>query len=352
MSILFKKIVLLFLYKISFPRKSPSNDLLVLTYHRVSDKPELQDPLKVSLSTFQKQVLFLKKNYNIISAEQLSDLLRNEDPYPDNACLITFDDGWQDNYTHAYPVLKKYDVPALIFLSTDYVGTHQPFWHEELKHLLENMPLNADLEMLKGLSGKWPARAIEDVERILKAVRQRRKLLINDFIIYLKNSASDKVDQLINELRPLSNIRDPGNSSMLSWEQVEEMSRNNISFGSHTKGHAILTQINNRQVVEELTGSKIIIEDKLLIPVYFLSYPNGYYNQEIIQIAKDVGYLACFTCLPGRNNRKTDFFELKRKHVREEFSLGLNRRFSELFFRIELTDTRDYFKRWRRIEKY
>jgi peptidoglycan/xylan/chitin deacetylase (PgdA/CDA1 family) len=349
---LFKKIVLLFLYKISFPRKSSSNNLLVLTYHRISDKPELEDPLKVSMDTFERQIFFLKQNYNIISAEQLLDLLKNGDPYPDNACLITFDDGWQDNYTHAYPMLKKYDVPALIFLSTDYIGTNQTFWHEQLKHLLENMSLNASLEMLKGFRHKWAGQTIEHMEGILKAIGRRRKLLINDFIIYLKNSASDKVDQLIDELRPLSNISDSGNSSMLSWEQVEEMSGNNISFGSHTKGHAILTQISKRQMVEELIGSKEIIEDKLSKPVYFLSYPNGYYNEEAVQIARDAGYLACFTCLAGRNTRNTNSLELKRKHISEEYSLGLNRRFSELFFRIELADTRDYFKRWRRIEKY
>lgn len=349
---LFKKIILLLLYRLSFWVRNYPDSLTVLTYHRISNEPDLDDPLKVSVGTFEKQILLLKRDYNIISGEQLEGLLRKKKPFPENACLITFDDGWQDNYTNAYPVLKKHGVPALVFLTTDYIGTNRMFWHEELKQILERLPSNAGSEILEGFRRRRAGQTVDRIETILKAKGRGRRLLINDLIIYLKNLGPSQIQEIIEELRRSIKIIEPRGTSMLSWEQVEQMSRNGFGFGSHTKSHALLTQINNQQVAKELRESKRAIENNLSKPVYFLSYPNGYYNEEIIQIAKDAGYLACFTCLPGANKKSTNSLELKRKHIREEFSLGLSGEFSEVFFKIEMANIRSCLKGWRSIEEY
>ena len=346
-----KKIVWLVLYNIGFWKHRESNGLLVLTYHRISDELDIQDPLKVSMENFEKQILFLKENYSIISGEQLADIITNKRLFPPKACLITFDDGWRDNYTHAFPILKRYRVPAIIFISTDYIGTDKMFWHEKLKKILIKMPDSVDRQNLKKVLDQWPPDVAKSIFDILKSSLSRRYPIINDLIIFLKGFDPQKNDELNFKLETLFHNDDDNSPVMLSWEQVKEMSQSNICFGSHTKSHAILTQISKNKLPEELGGSKKGIEDRLGKPVYFLSYPNGNYNQVIIDAAKDVGYLASFTCLPGVSVSCEERFEMKRKHIREDHALGLNNEFSERFFRIELSGIRGYLKSWKK-EKY
>lgn len=339
-----KKITFLFLYYLLFfTRIKKPNSLLVLTYHRITDEPDLQDPLKVAAETFEKQVLFLKKHYTIIFGEQLADIIKNNKPFPENSCLITFDDGWRDNYTNAFPILKKYGIPAIIFITTDYIGTNKVFWHEKLCNILTRV--ECDSNKLSSIRNKWPANILERISNILKIPQPQRRPEINDLIEYLKSYPPDEINNFIRELVALFDVvEEVSQPVMLSWEQVKEMSQDNICFGSHTKSHTILTQISTDKVIEELTESKEIIEKKLSKPVHFLAYPNGNYDKNIVKIAKKSDYFVGFTCISGINYSYKSLLELKRKHVREDITLGLNEDFSELFFKIEISGMRDYLK--------
>lgn len=339
-----KKITFLFLYYLLFfTRIKKTNSLLVLTYHRITDEPDLHDPLKVSMANFEKQILFLKKNYNIISGGQLADAIKNNRPFPDKACLITFDDGWRDNYTHAFPILRKYQIPAIIFISTDYIGTNKVFWHEKLCNILAKVQANP--EKVSNAKDGLPVSVAERVSNIIKIPHYQRRPEINDLIEYLKKYTPKEINNFIKKLEALFDVvEEISQPVMLSWEQVKEMSQNNICFGSHTKSHAILTQISDDEIEEELRDSKYIIANKIGKPVFFLSYPNGNYDKNIVKIAKKSDYLAGFTCISGINYSYKSLLELKRKHVREDITLGLNERFSEIFFKIEISGTRDYLK--------
>lgn len=340
-----KKIVFLFLYYLLFfTRIKKPNSLLVLTYHRITDEPDLQDPLKVSAANFEKQILFLKKNYRIISGEELVDIIKNNKPFPKNSCLITFDDGWMDNYINAFQILKKYNVPAIIFISTDYIGTNRIFWHERLCNILTRVDYNSN--KLSDIESKWPTNILERISNIINAPEHQRRLLINDLVEFIKSYSLDEINNLIRGLEALFDVvEEVSQPVMLSWEQVKEMSQNNICFGSHTKSHTILTQISTDKVFEELREPKSIIENKLGKPVYFFAYPNGNYNDFIIRAAIESGHLASFTCISGLNFSLENRFELKRKHIGEDIALGFNNEFSELFLKVELFGIREYLKK-------
>lgn len=323
---------------------------MVLTYHRISDQPDFQDTLKVSLENFEKQIIFLKKNFLILSGDDVANIIKSNLPFPKNSCLITFDDGWRDNYIHAFPVLKKYGVPVLIFISTDYIGTKEVFWHERLIKNLEKMPPHFNIEKY---GKKWSSELSNRIIGIFKSPPDKRRVKIHELIIYLKSFDPEEIRQINQDLECLCESgAGENNSFMLSWDEVQEMSQSNIVFGSHTKSHVILTQIGADKIKEELVESKKNIEHKLNRPVYFLSYPNGDYNDLVIRLAKEAEYLASFTCLPGVNVSPDRPMELKRKHVNEDFSLDWNGHFSELFFKAELSGIRSYLKSWRKIEKY
>lgn len=342
-----KKITYLLLYYAYFWRKSNLSGLMVLTYHRITEKPDFQDPLKVYVRTFEKQIIFLKKHYTILSGAQFADIIKESKAFPQNSCLITFDDGWMDNYIYAYPILKKYQVPAIIFIATDYVSTNRVFWHEELSQILVEAPSNFDEDKFKVFAEKWPKDLRGKISRIMKCSSHEQRFFIDDLITYLKGFDNENLQIMIEKLKKFFVVSKEENCpAVLSWEQVLSMSNNNITIGSHTKSHVILTQISACEAEKELKESKHVIEKKIGKSVDFLSYPNGNHNESIIRIAKEAGYLASFACLPGINDSCEDRFRLKRKHIREHLSLGLSRKFSELFFKVELSDIRSNIQSW------
>jgi peptidoglycan/xylan/chitin deacetylase (PgdA/CDA1 family) len=101
---------------------------LIICYHCIKDEawPHLR-PTKVA--DFEKQMRYLSKVYNPISLERMAQHIQNGTSFPSKAIAVTFDDGYQDNYENAYPILKKYNIPATVFLTTGFIGTGQiPAW--------------------------------------------------------------------------------------------------------------------------------------------------------------------------------------------------------------------------------
>jgi len=337
-----KKLILLLLY--TFSKKRQQDGLLVLCYHRVTDERDLHDPLKVSMTNFEKQISFLKKNYHIISGEKLRDIINENEPMPNRSCMITFDDGWKDNYTHAYSILRKHDVPAVIFVSTDYIGTNNIFWHERLQNYLLNCSENIlNLGSIKNLE-KWPIEIKDMISGIIKADIKDKQNKINELITALKKYKPDKINELNNELSKIiisGEIKEP---LMLSWGQLKEMSQHNIHVGSHTRSHAILTQVSDKKVIEELKESKDILEKKLGRSIFYCSFPNGNYNESIMRVAKETNYLASFACLRGKIFSKDNRYEIKRIMIKEDISTGLDNEYSEIFFKIGLSGIKNYFK--------
>lgn len=115
----------------------------ILMYHYINSEEPLRSRLGVSPQSFEKQMRFLREHkYNILSLEELTDLIRNKKRIPAKTVAITFDDGYLDNYTNAYPVLKKYNIPATIFVVINRIGKHlgnddYMSWHQ-IKELSEN----------------------------------------------------------------------------------------------------------------------------------------------------------------------------------------------------------------------
>lgn len=95
----------------------------ILMYHYINDDEPSRSRLGVSPKSFQRQMRFLREhNYNVVTLAKITDLIKNKKRIPPNTIAITFDDGYIDNYTNAYPVLKKYNIPATIFVVINRIG--------------------------------------------------------------------------------------------------------------------------------------------------------------------------------------------------------------------------------------
>lgn len=339
---LLKKCCITAAHSLSALLRSDREGLLVVTYHRVTSLPDYGDPLKVSVSVFEQQIRFLRENFRIISTSDLAAQLGKGNHRLNDACLITFDDGWRDNYLHAFPVLVKLDVSAIFFLASDYIGTERIFWPERLVGILNFIRAN-HMDKLKSLELKLlPTDLTDQLHRAAMVPRDRCSEQINDLVNTLKRYDAGLIHRSLDLLaREVAFSETSFGRLMMNWDEVRTMVAQKMEFGSHTRTHAILTQIKRQDVFEELLGSKMAIEEQLNRPVKYISYPNGDHDAFVLQKTHEAGYEAGFTCIAGRNQSLIERYALKRKHVTEYYSVGINGRFANSYFGADLSDFRE-----------
>jgi peptidoglycan/xylan/chitin deacetylase (PgdA/CDA1 family) len=309
-------------------------DFTILMYHRVVDVEHNREnhflPGMVTLeSTFSKQMNYLKKNYNVISLDVLIGYLKYKKNLPPGSIIITFDDGWRDNYLFAFPLLKKYDLPATIFLSTDYIGTSKMFWFHVVGFILQAGALTSQkmTDILNGFDQIRP----EEKRAIIQSFATA-----DVFIEKLKRIKPEIQEKIIVEMMKESNIRMneiDNRRWMLDWEEIKKMGQDQIYFGSHARSHRILTYLNLAEIKKELIQSKRTIEEKTKRPADYFAYPNGDYTPQIKELVKEVGYLGA--CAAGKTKKKQDEidrFTLPRTGIHEGMSTGVRKKFSKALF--------------------
>jgi peptidoglycan/xylan/chitin deacetylase (PgdA/CDA1 family) len=240
---------------------------------------------------------YLNQKYNIASGKNIVEWITDGRKLPPNAALITFDDGYYDNFANAYPVLKAYDFPAIIFLTTDFIDSSHPFYWDIVEYAFENSPKdNADFPLL----GK---RYWIDVES--------RKNIMDEWIALAKTLPESDKKKNVYQLPDILHVSIPDDLSAglaLTWSDVRHMNENGIEMGSHTVSHPILTRISLKVAKDELEKSKNRIETKIDAPVTSFAYPNGQnkdFNEEIVKLVRDSGYRTAFTLLPGPTRYNT-----------------------------------------------
>jgi len=298
-------------------RKSSGHELKVLAYHRVLNIPDDQEFLfdhelvSASVDDFRWQMEHVRRHYTPISFKTLLDHLDDRRALPRQPILITFDDGFDDNYYHAFPILKSLGIPATIFISTSYIGQPRTFWFDWLCYLCNKAAIAGKSVSLAGnvysLSNDWGKRQKE----------------IADIFAFVKRLPDNVLRPGLTMLEKELGIEYPESgftqSHPLSWEQVREMAAHGIEFGSHTVTHPILANIDNAQLREELTVSRIKIEQEINCPVDILAYPVGYdfaFNNNVIETAREAGYRIGASYISGVNNlNEMDMYRIRRLHV-------------------------------------
>ncbi len=277
-------------------RRLKKSGLTILNYHRIDDASQpgfdtFAPNVTASPAEFSRQMDYVQRHYNAISCEHLSAWLRREKDLPPYPALITFDDGYADNYTHAYPVLKARNLPAVIFLTTGLIGENKPvFWDQIAYCFYHSQRKNAELPMIGQVS--W---LDED---------QRRTAMKNFASVVKQLPQAEKQSAVENlaELLDVSIPPDAFSGLFLSWDRVREMSRNGIEMGSHTVEHPILTRVPLSQVEDELARSRQKIEAEIGKSVKAFAYPNGGkadYSSEVMHLVHQAGYEMAFTLEGG-----------------------------------------------------
>ena len=280
--------------------------VVILTYHRVLSPSELarhyvQPGMYVRADVFEAQMQFLKEHFEVLSLSRLFELWAGGGlDAGTRYCVVTFDDGWRDNYVHAYPVLRRLGIPATIFLPTRFVGTGEWFWPEKLAYLVEQ---------------RWEARAGRNADR--GALEAEIEAEIGRWKLMRRAEIDRALEKLVRE----SGASLPLDRLVMSWDEVAKMARHGVSFGSHSMTHAILTLESTADVERELRGSLRELEERQVNCVPVFCYPNGNYSAEIADQVRAAGYRGAMCAEPGWETRvPKNVFALRRVAIHNDVS--------------------------------
>jgi peptidoglycan/xylan/chitin deacetylase (PgdA/CDA1 family) len=276
------------------------NTVPILTYHRVIESDLVNYPIQPGMfvrpETFWMQMKYLSKNCEVLSLPSYLDALDSGRILNKNSIVVTFDDGWIDTYSNAFDILKEFSIPATVFLATAYIGTGDCFWSDDIARSI--FSLWKQPETNKSVNSRL-------LESDIASEDHRGEIY---FILGLENSTDLKIhlDKFIEKLKLESNAERANIKKLLrnlarefsheafdplflNWEQVLEMQKSRVSFGSHSHQHQQLNELTVMQVKDEVSNSLQILKARGVIPVRAFCYPGGYHNDTTQDALKDSG---------------------------------------------------------------
>jgi peptidoglycan/xylan/chitin deacetylase (PgdA/CDA1 family) len=223
------------------------NLLRVVTYHRVGVPGEFPylDPRQISATPemFEQHVKFLKNHYTVVHMEQVMDAVLNGTPLPKGAVAVTFDDAYLDVKKYAWPILKKYNLPATVFVPTAYPDQpDRAFWWDRLYHAF-----------LSSSSEEIPSTPIG---KLLLRTPEERLQNLKNLQNYIKGYTNAEMMAAVeNVCGQLLNSKNGSLNSVIGWEELRRLAKEGLTLGGHTRTHPILTRVSLEQVREEVRGS-------------------------------------------------------------------------------------------------
>ncbi len=253
---------------------------LILYGHRVEDDDEgcLQG---LRPSWLNEQLDYLSRHYHFLSLSKLLDCYERQQPIPPNSVVITFDDGFRDNFTNAYPILQRYHVPATVFLVTGCVSNGELPWPQKVGYLFQKTRVDTLCHMTT--DGKVISLR-SSTERDLA-----RKVVRNT----LGPMPRVERERRISELCALLQVDVPLDR-MLTWDQVETMREGGIEFGAHTVSHPWMALQSPEEARWEMESSLQEIQSRLGISRPTFVFPSGSFSSELVQMAISVGFRCVF----------------------------------------------------------
>ena len=253
---------------------------VILNYHRVLNDNEFNeeirpdDNLVLSKSIFEKQISFIKENFTPISINKISE----QTDYKKKRIVITFDDGYLDNLVNALPILKKYECPAIIYITTSFLDNKNDAWWFKIWELILN---NDEITYKKN---KFDTSNLEKkrksysffCKKIFLMKKKDQKIFFDDLIFANKTKTFEK------KLLFLS-------SDNLKYLNKEDL----IEIGCHTHYHQNLNILNEEETTNEIKISKDILEKILQRKINHFSIPFGTkktYSNKTINIIASHGF--------------------------------------------------------------
>ena len=292
------------------------NLLMVLNYHRVGDPDnDLFDPGVFSATAGQldEQISYLKRRVSLVTLPEALAFIEGAINEKTRCCrvLITFDDGYLDNYEVAFPILRSHGVQGVFFLATSMVGSCHVSWWDHIAHLVKTA-------RKRRFTLGYPVHLEVDVDENGLTTSLRHILSL-----YKRPDNTDP-PRFIRELGEAAKGEDPPGTErrFLSWDEARKMISGGMAIGSHTHSHHVLSQLSPEHQHRELSQSRALLKEQLDTAADALAHPFGditSFSDRTQMLAREAGYRAAFSFHGGTNlPRKTHPYNVKRIGVGDQ----------------------------------
>jgi peptidoglycan/xylan/chitin deacetylase (PgdA/CDA1 family) len=298
----------------------------ILTYHHIADEDPTYgfDPgvADATPAQFKRQLELVARYGTPISIDQLVRALDGE-PLPQNAVMITFDDGYRSCHDVALPLLREVGLPAVFFIPTAFVGERRLYWWERIAWVLSSTRLTS-------ATIAYPE---------LRTITARDPMALRNLADLVKDTPNLDLERFLDELAHAFRIdwdlgieQRHADDIVMTWDHVRALADAGMDVESHTKSHRVLQTLGRHELHEELAGSKRELEAQLGRPVHAVAYPVGRRVAHITAIreaVQDAGYKLGFTNASGAsriwprpfaNMLPTDRFDVRRLSTDRDMS--------------------------------
>jgi len=311
----------------------------ILLYHRVAPSHEVGSMsvhTAVDPEVFEQQMKLIQKR--VVPLEESVEAGFNRSS---KAIAVTFDDGYLDNFTYAFPILKRNNIRATIFLSTENIDKRFNFWWDKLDFLV----------------AKTSRKHIEYDEVHYDLLTENQKRVAYGALSRVIARQEQCLDITIKELEEIFYATTkPEDCSLMTWDHVKEMSASGITFGSHTCTHKRLSLIgDNHALKRELLQSKKTLGEIIGDKPFGFAYPYGRetdYRAESTSAIAEVGYQYACTAVAKEFENSDSIYEIPRigisgKDTPMSFRLKAETAYPQLYHKVRRILGKHKVKSWK-----
>ena len=257
----------------------------IFLFHRVNPRRDVMwDPTDPVL--FERVLQFLQKNFTILPLDELIEAPTKR--YAKPLTALSSDDGYLDFIEYALPLLKKYDIPSTMFIATECIDLQQPIW----TYLVDNLFFHSKKTALNADAlGKLP----EHLLRPKWVNGEERNAYGRQIKRYLKTAPAKERNSIIQELKhQLDDVEIPRNL-MMTWADVSSIRAQGVQVAAHSVTHPTMDTLPDDETIKfELQHAAVRIKEETGAVSKYFSYPNGSYNDRVLELTKEAGYDAAF----------------------------------------------------------
>ena len=290
----------------------PKNNFIIFLFHGVIEKNlfEVRNYNKKHIlkKEFLKILRLLKKNGNVLSLDEILYCIKNHINLPKNTYAITFDDGFENNYSLAAPILDELNLPSTFYFSTDFIENNTMSWIDKIEYCVE-------LKKKGEVFIPWLRRKVQFNSK------QSKINLLDNIRYFVKNNFGFNINNFVNHFFNQCNIKIINHSNLnidkkINWKQTNILKNHRLfKVGGHSHEHLSLGLLSRKQSTLQIRKSFRLFKKRINLNLDHYSYPEGRkidYNKSIITSLKSSGIKLCPTAIEGKNNLNTSLFDLKR----------------------------------------
>lgn len=299
----------------SYARTRRAKETTILTFHglceNVGDPGILDWSLHLPVAVFRSICALLAAEYRVIPLAELVEARTNNKSLPDNSVIITFDDGYASNFELAYPILKEFELPATVFVTTGFLDGEDMMWFQRV-----------DLALSRTQKEQINWKINDNKLRLQLGTREQRQESLVCLMAEMKELHDMDLLGEVDRLELALGVATPTLADLpvpmrpLTWDMACDMIYSGlIEIGGHTHTHPILSSCDSMAMRAEISTCRDRIRAETGdLPLSF-AYPNGGaddYNRESMLMVREAGFKCACSMVNGRVNEHSALFQLPR----------------------------------------